>query len=913
MTKEIQNNAWSAPLDKMNVKRPSTAVAKYAVVSAKRTSPDPVQFEEGSLLSLSLSIGGLVRDDPRVVIALEEYLEGLSTGCPLSRVDFLARHPEIADSLGQCLSGLEFIHAAGAQLAGLQPASSLQTGDLVSPSTLLGEYRILREVGRGGMGVVYEAEQVSLGRRVALKVLPFAAAIDPKQRQRFQIEAQAAAQLHHPHIVPIFSVGCDHGIHYYAMQFVEGRSLGAILHELRPTSNDLRTESAKHSAIQRDRTHFRDVARLGAEAAEALDHAHGLGILHRDIKPANLLIDQDGALWITDFGLARFRGDLSLTNTGDMVGTLRYMSPEQALARRGVVDQRTDIYSLGATLYELLTLQPAFNGRDHQELLRQIALDEPASPRRIKLSVPRDLETIVLKAMAKDPSSRYTTAQELSADLKRFLDGRPILAHRPGVVEQSLRWAMRHRELVATTAAILLIALIVCTAAIWAQAHKTEIANNNQKEAVHKRHAYIIETWPLLDGFAMEQMGRATQLLEGQADPATRDEIMEPYRQALKLYKHASELPPLDVESRAIVAKAHNRLGFTHAILGLKKQGTGSESDQSWILQSEADYRRSVGLFEQLQTEFPADPKVRRYYAEALGFCGWGWYLDAMGRWDQAKPHYQHAIQLLREQIRDAGANAGSSGDSRVKEGVANMLGDLSSLASTVHALAKLLENLGQTQEALEVKRQLDEDICILAARFSEPGRREFWAEQFFFGGRQSLQHQNRLSAVLDFRLVTLLAPNFAEAHNSLAWVMVSNPESTPFSITVALDSARKAVELKPEDWTFWNTLGVAAFRAQDWELASESLEKSIELHKPGGAIDFYFLAMTRKHQGREAEAEKLFKKGETYLHHNPGDHELAAYRREADRVLHPAATKAGHKTESKSQGNAKPIPHAQS
>ena len=303
------------------------------------------------------------------------------------------------------------------------------------------------------MGVVYEAEQVSLGRRVALKVLPLAAGFDPKQRQRFQIEAQAAAQLHHPHIVPIFSVGCDRGIHYYTMQLVAGRSLGAILHDRGP--------------VHPDRDICRDVARLGVQAAEALEHAHGLGIVHRDIKPANLLIDPEGTLWITDFGLARFASELSVTRTGEMVGTLRYMSPEQALARRGVVDQRTDIYSLGITLYELLTLEPAFNGRDHQELLRQIALDEPIKPRRKNPLVPRDLETIVEKAMAKDPSDRYATAQDLAVDLKRFLDDQPILARRPGFLEKSLRWARRHREMVSVTATVLVVALFVSTAAIW--------------------------------------------------------------------------------------------------------------------------------------------------------------------------------------------------------------------------------------------------------------------------------------------------------------------------------------------------------------------------------------------------------------------------------------------------------------
>jgi tetratricopeptide (TPR) repeat protein len=248
-----------------------------------------------------------------------------------------------------------------------------------------------------------------------------------------------------------------------------------------------------------------------------------------------------------------------------------------------------------------------------------------------------------------------------------------------------------------------------------------------------------------------------------------------------------------------------------------------------------------------------------------------------------------------------------------VREGAANVLADLGTLASTVYGLSLLLENSGQWQESGDLKRQLDEDVSVLAERFSKSNRREFWAEQFFVGGRQSLHQQNRLRAALDFRLVTLLMPDEAEAHNSLAWAMTSVPNSTPFAITVALDSARKAVELKPEQWIYWNTLGVAAFRAQDWELAAESLERSIELNKPGGAIDFFFLAMTRKHQGQLDEAEKLFKKGETYLQHNPGDPELTAFRHEASRLLHPPAMKSEHKTEPKPEENAKVTPHSQS
>ncbi len=315
------------------------------------------------------------------------------------------------------MDGLDFIHTAASRISSSDPNHG--EADSMRPPAQLGDYRLLNEVGRGGMGIVYEAEQVSLGRRVALKVLPFAAAIDPRQRQRFQVEAQAAAHLHHPHIVPIYSVGCDRGVHYYAMQFIEGNNLSTLVRELAqrldeigraaaapemvavavavdaeltptvdfsPGNPDAAAPEAGSSgewdttrpsaAPPRGRKFFRTVARLGAQAAEALEHAHGLGVLHRDIKPSNLIVDPKGNLWVTDFGLARFEEDAGLTRTGDLLGTLRYMSPEQTQPDLVVVDHRTDVYSLGATLYELATLRPVFAGRDRNELLRQIASED---------------------------------------------------------------------------------------------------------------------------------------------------------------------------------------------------------------------------------------------------------------------------------------------------------------------------------------------------------------------------------------------------------------------------------------------------------------------------------------------------------------------------------------------------------
>jgi serine/threonine protein kinase len=295
---------------------------------------------------------------------------------------------------------------------------------------------------------------------VALKVLPFAATLDPKQLQRFKNEAQAAAHLHHSNIVPVYATGCERGVHYYAMQFIEGQTLAQVIADAKGQRPEV--HSPPRSALAptpplaarstetgtTGATRFRTAARLGVQAALALEHAHQLGVVHRDIKPPNLLVDGRGHLWVTDFGLAHCQSQAGLTMTGDLVGTLRYMSPEQALARPVPLDHRTDLYSLGVTLFELLTLMPAFAGSDRQELLRQIAFEEPRPPRRLNASIPAELETIVLKAMEKNATDRYATAQELADDLERFLNDEPIRAKRPSLALRLRKWARRHRQVV---------------------------------------------------------------------------------------------------------------------------------------------------------------------------------------------------------------------------------------------------------------------------------------------------------------------------------------------------------------------------------------------------------------------------------------------------------------------------------
>ncbi len=429
-----------------------------------------------------------------VINILEEFLTKLEAGDRLNPEDLTARCPALAEPLKACLASLEFLH--GASLSLRDPATPELPSATECQTDLgrLGDFQLVREIGRGGMGVVYEAEQISLGRRVALKVLPFAAALDARQLQRFKNEAQAAACLHHTNIVPVFGVGCERGVHYYAMQYIEGQTLAAIIKNLRRGkdcgSPGLISEPGdRHATAWSQATeapaalpaHVRAAALLGMQAAFALEHAHQLGVVHRDIKPANLLVEAGAAiapganeaeassarLWVTDFGLAHCRqGQVGLTVTGDLVGTLRYMSPEQAMAQPIGVDHRTDLYSLGATLYEFLTLEPAFDGHDRHELLRQIAIEEPRPVRKVNKAVPADLETIVLKAMAKNPAERYATAQEMASDLRRFLREEPILARPLTLLKRTRRWARRHRPVMLSAAVAMLAALTVLAGSI---------------------------------------------------------------------------------------------------------------------------------------------------------------------------------------------------------------------------------------------------------------------------------------------------------------------------------------------------------------------------------------------------------------------------------------------------------------
>jgi WD40 repeat protein/serine/threonine protein kinase/Flp pilus assembly protein TadD len=536
----------------------------------------------------------------------EEFAERYRCGERPSLREYTDRYPDLADEIRELFPALVEVERVEDDRRVDADSTGPTTTAGPAPPRQVGDYRIVREVGRGGMGVVYEAEQVSLGRRVALKVLPRSTIQDGSKVERFRREARSAARLHHTNIVPVFDVGQDGDSVYYAMQFIPGQGLDLVIDELRrlraagtrksgrvtrippdrrPSSNQLTADppdadpagpcsetgkprpeldaagsefpprqlsrmaqsllsgrfelpdpgvssdlsvteaitdqsdvasataqglastaalSSTSSAVLPGGKalstiesggrlpYYRGVARIGQQAAQGLGHAHARGIVHRDIKPSNLLLDGAGVVWITDFGLAKAEND-GLTRTGDILGTLRYMAPERF---RGEGDARADVYALGLTLYEMLTLRPAFDSHDRLKLIEQIKAEEPRHPRAVDPRIPRDIETIVLKAIDKDPRRRYVTAEQMAEDLQRFIEDRPVLARRSSPMERAWRTCKRNR-LASSLAAGLVSVLAVGLAGVttqWLRAEANALrARAQEAEAVHARNDAVLQ------------------------------------------------------------------------------------------------------------------------------------------------------------------------------------------------------------------------------------------------------------------------------------------------------------------------------------------------------------------------------------------------------------------------------------
>jgi serine/threonine protein kinase/Flp pilus assembly protein TadD len=755
----------------------------------------------------------------------ESFLARYRNGERPSLSEYTEKHPELAEQIRDLFPALVVMEELGAP-----EGSRAGTGGGASPGKHslpeeLGEYRILREVGRGGMGIVYEAVQQSLGRHVALKVFSFHGLLPPTHLERFRREARAAACLHHPNIVPVYGVGEHAGVHFYAMQFIQGRGLDEVLKEVKrlrdckappstpeaapPVSSGHGTAttmagSSSGTALtsQSEAQYFRSVAHMGVQVATGLDHAHQQGIVHRDVKPSNLLLDARGTVWITDFGLAKAEGTDELTHTGDIVGTLRYMAPERL---RGWSDPRSDVYALGITLYELLTLCPAFAESSRPRLIERVAHEDPPAPRKIDRLIPRDLETIVLKAIDKEPGRRYATAGELSDDLIRFLAGEPVRARRIGMWERGAKWIRRRPAVAALLAVCAIAGLLAALGAFWT-VHDREVRSALLEEEV-TRALQEAQTFYLRDRQpdAMSAVKRAEALLAGDQGVPNLHDTVQQWRVDLEM---ATRLEQIRLEKAAMFrneqfAPAGAAAEYTEAFerYGLNLEAVELQ-DAAARIQSAAIKNHLLAALDDWISLVPKEgrPNKARLLAIAQAADDDPW----------------------RNKVRSVLAH----GDRESLETLVRDKDMQSRPASTQWCLARGLTALKQSPVALTVLRQAQkrypDDFWInleLAQLLLSSGRASE-AVRFYQAalalrpanyavhlhlGTALAELREYTSAEAEYRAVLDMKPALVAAHVNLAIVLRLQGR-----LDDAIAEGRQAVRLKPDDVNAHNALGNA-------------------------------------------------------------------------------------------------------
>ena len=506
-----------------------------------------------------MSVPQIPSREELVDAAIADWLEAAEEGRVPDSREFLARHPDLVEELTAFLADREHFDRLAARVA---PTAGLQraTTPAEPAGRRLGDFEIVREIGRGGMGIVYEAQQISLKRTVALKVLNSGADLDPRAIQRFRREAEAAAMLRHANIVPVFATGEEAGVYYYAMELVSGPSLDRVVRTASAGTGTIATMSALLAPGNDD--YFATIAALLADAALALHHAHERGVVHRDVKPSNLLLAPGLRICVSDFGLARIVDEPGMTLTAEIIGSPAYMSPEQATGRIPI-DRRTDIYSLGVTLYELLALRPPFAGTSRDAVMHKIIHDDPLPPRQWNAKVPYELETICLKAIEKAPSLRYQTAADLACDLGNFAAGRSIAARRRGKLERAMSWSRRRPGMSALIAGLFAVVALAGYFAHSARSSREEISHFQLEDAVDE--ALIAN----MSGDA--EMAERAIARVAKVEPATgwlpllRGHLAfqrGDYDEGVEHLQHAVELLPESVAARSLLAAAYVGAGW---------------------------------------------------------------------------------------------------------------------------------------------------------------------------------------------------------------------------------------------------------------------------------------------------------------------------------------------------------------
>jgi serine/threonine protein kinase/Tfp pilus assembly protein PilF len=811
--------------------------------------------------------------DPIAGLA-DEFLERYRRGERPALSDYARRHPGLADQIQDLFPALVMLEDARPNPHHASEHFGL-TKEIAPPSRL-GEYRIIREIGRGGMGIVYEAEQESLGRRVALKVMPPGALGNARQVERFRREARAVARLHHTNIVPVFGVGEEGETRYYVMQHIEGRPLDEVLNELRrlrmhsslsivSARDDRETESVRTasgsytapstvsssqhlarslwggwfrdpvrselSVTERseldaasarganalspgsfeaegtgsapvlsdpNRSYARRVAQIGVQVAEALEYSAGQGILHRDVKPSNLLLDVFGTVWLTDFGLAKATGTPDLTLTGDLFGTLRYLAPERF---RGQADVRSDVYALGLTLYELLAMRPAYDDHGQADLVGQITAGKSRGLDEIDPSLPRDLVTIVHKAIARDPADRYQTPKALSDDLRRFLDDRPIAARRLSLLEKCWRWCRRNPTDAALVMTIIVLVGLAIGMGIWVQRQQAERQAETAEREGRARQA--VEA-ALQQAASLLHEGRwpESQAVLMQADRWLDDARSETLPRRLKGAK--AELDLVDKLERNRMSRA-----------GLFRK----RSDLASVASGYAAAFREAGMAPDVDL---AGPEVRKSpIRDEL--------VAALDDWALVTADITLRARLLRvarladpdpvwrDRVRDATVWR----DRRALETLASdALGAIGTVSppQLLTTLGFLLKQAGGDPEPL-----------LRVAQHQRPA--DLW---FNFELGHLLRDEKPEEAVGFCRAALAVRPLSSAVHDNLG-----NALAAAGRVDEAMDAYRKAIEIDPKNSAPHNNLGTVFWKLGRMADASEAYRKAIALNPRNSAAHY--------------------------------------------------------------------------
>tara|TARA_R110002095_G_scaffold127578_2_gene110639 strand:+ start:3678 stop:6593 length:2916 start_codon:yes stop_codon:yes gene_type:complete len=586
----------------------------------------------------------------------EEFIARIRTGNKPEISEFAERYPDFASDIEEYFPAIAALES-GKRIEQVHGRVSLGA----STPEQLGDFKIVREIGRGGMGVVYEAVQESLNRRVALKLLPRHSLLEEKQLKRFRREAELTASLHHTNIVPVFGVGENAGFHYYVMQLIDGIGLDELAQKIVVTAADsslkkYKTANAsatltgsdtapgsntgsgreplKEPAEKRaDGTEFDQyvdsparIAALGVQAAHALQYAHDRGILHRDIKPGNLLLDRDGLLCITDFGLARVAEQSDLSKSTDMVGTLGYMAPEMF---REETCSQSDIYGLGITLYELLTRRSAIVRTNRHEMIEQITHGSIIPPRRLNPEISRDLETIVLKAIAPDTKHRYQKASDLADDLNRYLENRPIRARRVTLIESLWRWSCRNPAVASLSGlAVSLLMLLGITMAVGFERERQE---RKRAEASSQLATAALDR--VFDRFVPSRAHSSdeTSSTADYSEPVLSRESADLLAGMVQFYEQLAESTGAQREFQIKTANAQHKVGDIHRRLGDFKSALEA-------------YQKSLGLYQQ-------NPDKSDILTIATLFNEIGRIYRYLGQLKNSNESHQTAQQLLQDSL----------------------------------------------------------------------------------------------------------------------------------------------------------------------------------------------------------------------------------------------------------------------